>query len=77
VGRTAARTLWHPHHIAERYGLLTLIVFGESILSATTAVQAAVAAGERLAALAPIIAGGCSSCTRSGGSTSTGRRTTC
>jgi low temperature requirement protein LtrA len=54
----AARTSWHPHHIAERYGLLTLIVLGESILAATTAVQAAVAAGERLAALAPIIVGG-------------------
>jgi low temperature requirement protein LtrA len=54
----AARTSWHPHHIAERYGLLTLIVLGESILAATTAVQAAVAAGERLVALAPIIAGG-------------------
>ena len=54
----AAKTSWHPHHIAERYGLLTLIVFGESILSATAAVQASVAAGERLAALAPIIVGG-------------------
>jgi low temperature requirement protein LtrA len=54
----AAKTSWHPHHIAERYGLLTLIVLGESILAATTAVQAAVAAGERLAALAPIIVGG-------------------
>jgi low temperature requirement protein LtrA len=54
----AARTSWHPHHIAERYGLLTLIVLGESILSATTAVQASVAAGERVAALAPIIVGG-------------------
>ena len=54
----ASRTLWHPHHIAERYGLLTLIVFGESILSATAAVQSAVAAGERVAHLAPIIAGG-------------------
>ncbi|HET9269810.1 MAG TPA: low temperature requirement protein A [Vicinamibacterales bacterium] len=54
----ASRTLWHPHHIAERYGLLTLIVFGESILSATAAVQSAVAAGERVADLAPIIAGG-------------------
>jgi low temperature requirement protein LtrA len=54
----AARTSWHPHHIAERYGLLTLIVLGESILAATTAVQAAVAAGERVVALAPIIVGG-------------------
>jgi low temperature requirement protein LtrA len=54
----AARTSWHPHHISERYGLLTLIVLGESILAATTAVQAAVAAGERVAVLAPIIVGG-------------------
>jgi len=54
----ATRTTWHPHHIAERYGLLTLIVLGESILSATSAVQAAVAAGERLSALVPLIVGG-------------------
>jgi low temperature requirement protein LtrA len=54
----AAHTPWHPHHIAERYGLLTLIVLGESILAATTAVQASVAAGERVAVLAPIIVGG-------------------
>ena len=31
----AAPTPWHPHHIAERYGLLTLIVLGESMLAAT------------------------------------------
>jgi low temperature requirement protein LtrA len=54
----AARTPWHPHHIAERYGLLTLIVLGESILAATMAVQASVAAGERVVVLAPIIVGG-------------------
>ena len=33
----AAPTTWHPQHIAERYGLLTLIVLGESILAATVA----------------------------------------
>ncbi len=54
----AAVTTWHPHHIAERYGLLTLIVLGESILAATVAVQSALASGEALAALAPIIIGG-------------------
>src|SRR5688572_17182006 len=54
----ASPTPWHPHHIAERYGLLTLIVLGESILSATAAVQWALAGGERLSALAPLIAGG-------------------
>ena len=53
-----AATSWHPHHIAERYGLLTLIVLGETILSATAAVQSALAGGERLSALVPIIAGG-------------------
>ena len=42
----SAPTTWHPHHIAERYGLLTLIVLGESILAATGAVQSALASGE-------------------------------
>ncbi|MFC9897198.1 low temperature requirement protein A [Nocardia sp. NPDC127579] len=35
---------WHPHHIAERYGLLTIIVLGESILSATNAFRDALSA---------------------------------
>jgi low temperature requirement protein LtrA len=38
----AAKTSWHPHHIAERYGLFVIIVLGESVLAATTAVQDAV-----------------------------------
>jgi low temperature requirement protein LtrA len=54
----AAPTTWHPHHIAERYGLFTIIVLGESILAATLAVQAALASGERFMALVPIIVGG-------------------
>lgn len=33
-------TPWHPHHIAERYGLFTIIVLGESVFAATVAVQA-------------------------------------
>ena len=33
----ATPTPWHPHHIAERFGLFTLIVIGESVLAATTA----------------------------------------
>jgi low temperature requirement protein LtrA len=37
----AAPTTWHPHHIAERYGLFTIIVLGESILAALTAFQSA------------------------------------
>lgn len=30
---------WHPHHIAERYGLFTIILLGESVLAATNGVQ--------------------------------------
>jgi low temperature requirement protein LtrA len=33
-------TPWHPHHIAERYSLLFIIVLGEIVLSTTLAVQA-------------------------------------
>jgi low temperature requirement protein LtrA len=35
-------TSWHPHHIAERYALFTIILLGESIFAATTAVVAVV-----------------------------------
>jgi low temperature requirement protein LtrA len=41
----AAPTGWHPHHIAERYSLFTLIVLGESVLATTTAVQGGFASG--------------------------------
>lgn len=37
-------TPWHPHHIAERYGLLAIITFGEVVLGTTTAIEAVVAA---------------------------------
>lgn len=30
-------TLWHPHHITERFGLFTIILLGESLLSSTSA----------------------------------------
>jgi len=53
----AAATRWHPHHIAERYGLLTLIVLGESVLAATLAIQAAVDAGGLDAELVGVIVG--------------------
>jgi low temperature requirement protein LtrA len=48
VPRWAERTRptsWHPYHIAERYGLLLIIVLGESVLAAFTGLQAAFAAG--------------------------------
>lgn len=41
----SAQTPWHPNHIAERYGLLTIIVLGESVLAATNAVQVALGEG--------------------------------
>lgn len=34
---------WHPHHIAERYGLFVIILLGEGVLAATNGVQAALA----------------------------------
>ena len=54
----AAPTTWHPHHIAERYGLLTLIVLGESVLAATIAIQSGLDAGYPPAALVRTIVGG-------------------
>ena len=38
-------TPWHPAHIAERYGLFTIIVLGESVLAASLAFQDALGAG--------------------------------
>ncbi len=35
------RTPFHPHHLAERYALLTIIVLGEVILSSVQAIQGA------------------------------------
>jgi low temperature requirement protein LtrA len=54
----AGATSWHPGHITERYGLFTIIVLGESILSTSMGIQAAVASGEFNTSLIPIIAGG-------------------
>jgi low temperature requirement protein LtrA len=42
----AERTTWHPSHIAERYGLFTLIVLGETILSSSIAFQTVIDARE-------------------------------
>ena len=36
---------WHPHHIAERYGLFTIILLGESVFAASTGVDSALDAG--------------------------------
>ena len=52
-----AMTTWHPHHIAERYGLFTIIVLGECVLAVTAAV-APQADGGLLHADLVLVAGG-------------------
>ncbi|MCS5732939.1 low temperature requirement protein A [Herbiconiux daphne] len=39
------RTNWHPHHVAERYSLFTIILLGESVLASSEGVQSIVSAG--------------------------------
>jgi low temperature requirement protein LtrA len=56
--RSARPTAWHPDHIAERYGLFTLIVLGECVLAATITVQAAVGTRGLSPSLAMVAAGG-------------------
>ncbi|PVG84696.1 low temperature requirement protein A [Nocardioides gansuensis] len=41
VAERNGRTPFHPHHIAERYGLFTIIVLGEVILSIVIALEGA------------------------------------
>ncbi|MET9147570.1 low temperature requirement protein A [Streptomyces sp. NPDC004042] len=54
----AYATSWHPHHIAERYGLFTIIVLGETVAAATVAVKSAADEDFALGELLPIAAGG-------------------
>ena len=54
----AGGTTWHPHHIAERYGLFTIIVLGETILAASIAIQVVIDAGSLSGPLVAIIVGG-------------------
>jgi low temperature requirement protein LtrA len=54
----AAPTSWHPRHIAERYGLFTLIVLGECVLSSSVAIRTALDEHAALADLATTAAGG-------------------
>jgi len=54
----AEPTGWHPRHIGERYGLFTILVLGESVLSATGAMQAALDAGGPFSDLVTTAIGG-------------------
>jgi len=56
--RSGRVTPWHPGHVAERYGLFTIIVLGECVLAASTAVQLALVAGGLSAALLGVAIGG-------------------
>ncbi|WP_410572018.1 low temperature requirement protein A [Amycolatopsis sp. cmx-4-61] len=58
VAERSARTTWHPHHIAERYGLFTLIVLGETILSATNAVKEGTSDADHVGSLVGLAAAG-------------------
>jgi low temperature requirement protein LtrA len=51
-------TTWHAHHIAERYGLFTIILLGESVLAASTGVAAGFAGGGLGPAFGTIALGG-------------------
>ncbi|MFF3938939.1 low temperature requirement protein A [Streptomyces phaeofaciens] len=51
-------TSWHPHHIAERYGLFTIIVLGETVAAATIAVKTGIDENDALDELLPIAVGG-------------------
>jgi low temperature requirement protein LtrA len=42
IAERESRTPWHPHHIAERYGLLVIITLGEVILGTVAALNAVV-----------------------------------
>jgi low temperature requirement protein LtrA len=51
-------TTWHPHHIAERYGLFTIIVLGEGVTAAMVAVQSSVEEGGWTADVVLVFTGG-------------------
>ncbi len=49
---------WHQEHISERYGLLTIIVLGETFLAAAIAIESMFEAGAFEASLLPLLIGG-------------------
>lgn len=42
-GANGRGTPWHPHHVAERYGLIFIITLGEGVVGTVTALSEAVA----------------------------------
>lgn len=51
-------TTWHPQHIAERFGLFTLLLLGESLLASANAIIDALAEGEHLPELLTLAGSG-------------------
>jgi low temperature requirement protein LtrA len=51
-------TTWHPHHIAERYGLFTIIMLGEAVAAATIAIRTGLDLGEHVPALVSLAVAG-------------------
>ena len=70
-------TPYHPSHIAERYGLFTVIVLGESVTAVVRTLEAAVHEAEHKAGLIGLAAAGLLILSRCGGSTWTDRRSGC
>ena len=58
IAEQARGTPWHAEHIAERYGLFTIIVLGESVLSASLAIEAITSSSGFALALLPVVIGG-------------------
>lgn len=58
MGPTRPPHAWHPHHIAERYSLFTIIVLGESALASTNAIVDAAGHSDDLVPLLVIAACG-------------------
>ena len=57
-GESHRRTSWHPHHIAERFGLFTLLLLGESLLASANAMIDALGEGEHIPELLALSASG-------------------
>ena len=51
IAERGRSVMWHPHHVAERYGLFTIIVLGESILASALAIVHAIESGHHYADL--------------------------
>ncbi|MGS2619729.1 low temperature requirement protein A, partial [Micromonospora sp. LZ34] len=58
IAERSRATAWNPHHIAERYGLFTIIVLGEAIAAAAVAVQSALGEHKGLRDLLLVASGG-------------------